>query len=449
MKKYLLLSLILLLGTFAKAQTVVEQPKIGMTTTPNVKIEKILLSDTATVLCFNTKRTPGDSIIISKSTYILPVGSKDTLFVRRADGIPLNKRYAMPASGEISYQLIFPKMNSSASKIDYGEAEGTWFIFDIQLKPEEVKSVIPIELKGNWFRSDNAEWELSLLDSVAIFKSEVWKYKNYETKNGFGIIKLTNGSKNTILYTKQKGEKLLVGETASKLIDYTKEQDESVLKEDKQMLQKPVFKKDTAIFCGLIAKFSPRFPQRTFNIYVRDLIEGGLPKPCLVKFSEDGSFKVRIPLYYPQMMIIRFLSFDNLVFIEPGKKLFLFIGEDKPMFMGDNARTNNDLIRMRNIGSHHYNQVLENILDFTPDQFKLKCQELLRRDLSQIEEMEKTIRLSSRSLQLKRMSCNYECASVLTQYSLRFLASYKQKNKIKDPYFQIPEADQEKIITIS
>jgi len=438
MKKNLLLGFILLLSAFVDAQVIVEQPKIGMTTAQNVKIEKIVLSDTATVLCFNIKLAPGEWISIPKRTYILPFGSKDTLFIRSADGIPLNKQYTMPAPGEVSYKLIFPRLNSSVNKIDYGEVEGTWFIFDIQLKPGEVKSVVPTKLIGNWFRSDNAEWGLSLLDSMVIYKSQVWKYKSYEGKDRLGIINLYNGNKNIALYIKQKGETLSAGETASKLTDYAKIPDKSAIKEDKGVLQKPVFKNDTAIFCGLINKFSPRFPQRTFNIYVRDLITGGLPKPCLVQISNDGYFNVRIPLYHPQMMLIRFPSFDNIIFIEPGKTLFLFI-DDNPMFMGDNARVNYDLIRMRNIGSHHYNQVLENIIDFTPEQYKLKCQELLRRDLSQIDELEKTIPLSSRSLQLKRMSCNYECSSVLIQYSLRFLLSYKQKNKIKDPYFQMPE----------
>lgn len=180
MKNILLLNFALILTLLVNAQTVVEQPRTGISTVFNLKIEKIILSDSATVFLFHTKAAPGDRISIPNKTYILPVGSKDTLFIKSSEGIPLNKQYTMPSSGEVSYQLIFPKVDSSVRLIDYGEANdgGTWFIYDIQIKPSTYKPIISKSLYGNWFRSDNSQWEISLLDSAVIYKNQVWKYLN-------------------------------------------------------------------------------------------------------------------------------------------------------------------------------------------------------------------------------------------------------------------------------
>ncbi len=232
MKKILLLSLLIVATIMVNAQTVIEKPKIGMSTASNVRIGKIELSDTATVIWFNTSYTPGNWISIPKKTYILPAGSKDTLFIRSTEGIPMNKQYTMPSSGKVDYKLIFPKIDPDIKSIDYGEANdgGSWFIYDIALKPEAWKSIIPEKLSGNWFRSDNGQWELSLLDSTAVYKSNVWKYIKYDEKEGTGTLKIKNGSKNLNLYIKQ-GENgaLMIGESPSKLVKYTHEPDESVV----------------------------------------------------------------------------------------------------------------------------------------------------------------------------------------------------------------------------
>ena len=164
MKTILFTAFALFLTFFAYTQTIIENPKVGMSTASNVQIVKIELTDAATVLWFHVKSTPGNWMSVPNKTYIQPVGAKEKLYIVSAEGIPVNEQYIMPASGEVDYKVIFPKIDTSVAKLDFGEANdgGTWFIYDIQLKPELYQSILPEKISGNWFRADNAQWEISL-----------------------------------------------------------------------------------------------------------------------------------------------------------------------------------------------------------------------------------------------------------------------------------------------
>lgn len=274
MRTILLITFTLFLSVLGYSQSILENPKVGMSTAPNVKLEKIELNDTETLLWFHVNYTPGNWISIPKETFIQPVGTKEKLFIVTAEGIPVNEQYTIPASGQVDYKLIFPKIDASITKIDYGEANdgGSWFIYDIQLKPELFKSIVPEKLSGNWFRADNAQWEISLFDSVAIYKSQVWKYQQYDEKNEVGKVRLKNGTKNLDIYTKPINDSTcLIGETPAKLVKYTRQPDESVIPADTEPYKLPVFKVDSVTYCGYIKGFSTRFPQRTGMVYVNDV----------------------------------------------------------------------------------------------------------------------------------------------------------------------------------
>lgn len=444
MRKLLVLVLILLGCPIAYSQTVLEQPKVGMSTAQNVKIERILLSDTATVLFFHTEMVAGNWISIPKATYIQPVGSKEKLSIVSAKGIPLSEKFTMPASGEVFYQLTFPKIDPSVTKIDYGEANdgGTWFIYDIQLKPELFKSIIPENLVGNWFRSDNAQWEISLFDSVAVYKSQVWKYLLYTEQKGTGKLMLRSGSKSLTLFVKpsEKGT-CQMGETAARLVKYSLTPDESVIPAANDIFKLPLFKSDTAIYCGYIRGFNPRFPQRTGMVYVNNVIEGK-QSSILLHISDDGTFNVKIPHTNPQTVFVRMPFLNESIFIEPGKTTFHLIdkgNQSNPnLFMGDNARINFDLFQLKNFSSFNYAQLMDKVLDFSPEQYKNYLQELQKNDLSRIDEFAGRHSLSAKAVQVKKIEMIYQYVSYCMEYTSRMEGAYRTKNKIPTTQREIP-----------
>jgi len=440
MKTILFTAFALFLSYFAYSQTIIENPKVGMSTASNVKIVKIELSNAATVLWFHVNYTPGNWISIPKETFIQPNGTKDKLFVVSADGIPVGEQYTMPASGEVDYKLIFPKIDGSASKLDYGEGNdgGTWFIYDIQIKPEMFKSIVPEKIAGNWFRSDNAQWEISLFDSVAIYKSQVWKYQQYVEKDGTGKIGLKNGKKTLNIYTKLIDDKTcMIGEAPAKLVKYSQQPDESVIPADNEPFKLPVFKVDTAIYCGYIKGFSPRFPQRTGMVYVNDVLIGN-QLSYLLKIADDGSFQVKFPHTNPQGVFVRLPFFNETIFIEPGKSVFQLIDGGSKLFMGDGARINTELLKLKNINGFDHNQMMGKILDFSPEQYKSWCQDLQQKDSEALASFALTHSLSAKAVQVKQMELDYRWETNKMSYSMNFESAYRQKNKIPQTQRELP-----------
>lgn len=439
MKKILLLNFALVLTVLVQAQTVIEQPKTGMSTASYIDITKIELKDSVTVLWFHVKFTPGNWISIPKTTYILPVGSKDTLKILSSDGIPLDKRFTMPSSGEVNYKLIFPKVDQSVRSIDYGES--VWFIYDIQLKPDLFKSLIPDKLISNWFRSDNGQWEISLMDSSAIYKSQVWIYKNFNEKDGLGTIKLMNGKKSATLFIKEGDNgTCMIGETPLKLLKYTSEPDESVIPVDNDQFKLPVFKNDTAIYCGYIKGFSPRYPQKTGIVYVNNALTGD-QVPYQFNVSANGYFKVKIPHTNPQTVMAKLPIGMEIIFIEPGKTVFQLIdnaGKSKRLFMGDVARVNTDFNRVKDIYSFNYTEMREKIMDMTPAQFRLYCENSQIHDLNKLREFSKTNNICEKANLLQSMTLNYRSAEQILSYKMNFESAYRVKNKIPNTQREIP-----------
>ena len=71
-----------------------------------------------------------------ENTYIKPGNSGKRLYLKKAEGIPLNEKFFMPDSGRTSFKLYFPPVDENVTYIDYGEEEpkqGYWAIKNIEL----------------------------------------------------------------------------------------------------------------------------------------------------------------------------------------------------------------------------------------------------------------------------------------------------------------------------
>lgn len=444
MKTIYLIAMALAMSLFGFSQKVIENPQVGMSTAQNVTLQKIELLDTATILWFQVKERQGRWISIPDQSYIQPVGANEKLFILAADGININEQFTMPASGEVSYKLTFPKVDASVSKLDYGEANdgGSWFIYDIQLKPELFKSILPEKVSGNWFRTDNAQWEISLFDSVAVYQSKIWKYQQYSETSGIGKIKLKSGSKLLDLYIKTINDSSCqIGETPSKLVNYVHQPDQTLIPEEKAVFKLPVFKTDTAIYRGYFKGFSLRYPQRTGMVYVNDVLTGE-QLSYLLKIEDDGSFEVKFPHNNPQGVFVRSpLSFET-IFIEPGKTTFQLIDNgshtNPVLFMGGCARINTDLLKLKDINSFNYDLMLDKVLEFTPEQYKTWCQELQQKDLDQLQSVLKTKSISAKAEQVKKLELTYRYSSFKFEYSWNVDAAYRKKNNIPRDQREIP-----------
>ena len=107
MKHGLYLLMFLLCGTGLQAQDrVVEQPAFDAWSSTTLEIDKIALSDTATVFYIDAYFRPKYWIQVVKETTLRADGK--TYPIKTGDGITLSEKFWMPESGEASFRL-YPK----------------------------------------------------------------------------------------------------------------------------------------------------------------------------------------------------------------------------------------------------------------------------------------------------------------------------------------------------
>ncbi|MDR0421823.1 MAG: TlpA family protein disulfide reductase [Proteiniphilum sp.] len=122
----ILLSTLILLamtcfGSCGKSERVVERPVFEVRNTGTLEIDRIVLSDTATIFYFDAFFTPNYWIRIDSRTYLL--GDSVRYTITGAEGIELDKEFWMPESGEASFKLIFPPVDRRLKKIDFIESD--------------------------------------------------------------------------------------------------------------------------------------------------------------------------------------------------------------------------------------------------------------------------------------------------------------------------------------
>ena len=127
----------------------VKRPAMIARNTNGLEIDKIVLSDTATVLYIKAFSPPGSSIKPDPNTFLTDnQGKKYT--VRSTEGISLEKWFIMPESGETEFTMTFPPIASNAVFIDYseGDYDGAWNIWGIQLTNRPINVQLPRGFKA-------------------------------------------------------------------------------------------------------------------------------------------------------------------------------------------------------------------------------------------------------------------------------------------------------------
>lgn len=432
-KTQLTILLFFLSAIVAYSQTVIENPKTGLSLNNNSTITKVELTDTATVLSIRTKYTPGWWISIPKETYIQPVGG-EKLFIKSSVGIPLNERYTMPALGEVSYKLIFPAIAKTTSYIDYGEANegGSWFIYDIEIKPAMIKSGLPKGLRGNWFDKSTGNWEFGFYDKYIVYKNKLWSFNYPKVKKVLNSLRLSNNGKSIELFYKiTTPNNVLLGLSAQNLKEYSNNVAEAQKKKqaDDKPYELPVFKIDSATYSGYIKDYTPRAGVKTLSISIDDIITGQ-QNVFVSKIDENGFFTTKLPVYYPHLCWVRSSIYNGSVFLEPGKEVFQLLGTVNQLFMGEFAKINSDISELSKIRSFDYRDMQSKILNMSPTQYKAYCEKYKIKDMNALDSIMKTNTISTKAYQIMKMDFEYESASNKMFYDYYWESAYREKNKI-------------------
>lgn len=445
MKKVMLLTLLVLSVCQGFAQKTIEWPVFKGSNCNYVKILKIELSDTATVMDFRIHFTPNMWIKIPDETYIQNSAGGDKLFVRSAKGIKINEEHFTPENGINEFTVYFPPLDKSVEMIDFGDM--SWKIFGIELKPQEHFSIFPAGMPGNWLRTDGSnEWVYGFFDDFVIYESEIWKQVLISQKDDLYTLVLRKNSKNKKLVIRQLEENLLIGTDETNMELFSREETAvpGFVSQNDEMFQLPVFKKDSAFYSGYIKGYVPQMGG-TGMIYVNNIITGE-QESYIIKINPDGTFHAGFPMIYPQPVYVRFLNLNDGLFFQPGVTTFQFFDfskyHDAPgpnnLFMGKTAQINRDLMAMKSIRYFDYNYMVNNILDMSAEEYKAWNLEIANKEKQAVEELRQKYAISQKALQIKQMQIDYMAKQNILSYNMYRESAYRQLNNVPRDQREIP-----------
>lgn len=442
--KKVLLAIYVLVAVFAgSAQTVIKNPVTGMTNAGALSIKQIEINQNETVLSFYVEPWATNFSIVPKS-YILIQGKPDTLFQTKQD-VP--KRgplgYVIPPEG-MSYKLYFPPIDPSVTRIDFGEPVPTgWYIYDIEIGKQPVRSVVPKELLGNWFAENNKLWEFGFYDSVAVYGMKGWTYKSVTVKDGLYTINLKGESGEKPVYAKTgNANECWLGTSPDNLKKYSSQypgtavMDFSVSKN----AGSDNVASDVAIYSGYINKFNTRVGRNTGIVRMEDNVTGKT-EMIVAKIDNYGLFSVEIPMAYPHEVSIDFPGRRDRVFLEPGKRLFHFINSTQlpamNLFMGENAGLNNGLLVVRKL---EFNEMkfISSILNKTVSDYLQYVREDKARKLLQLEELTGLNKVDKRAYEICKMNIEFRAAINALQASTYIRLAVLYENQKRNENDRLP-----------
>lgn len=148
MKQILSLLIVLLYCTTIQAkERVVELPAFDAWSSTSIEIQKIVLSDTATIVYIDAFYRPNMWIKIAKDSYLQAEGKQYKIL--SGIGMEPDKEIWMPESGTYSFQMIFPPLPENTTTVDFteGDFEGSFSIWGIHLNEKPAFS--PLAGKKN------------------------------------------------------------------------------------------------------------------------------------------------------------------------------------------------------------------------------------------------------------------------------------------------------------
>jgi hypothetical protein len=418
------------------AQKTINNPSVGFNSASStLKITKTITSDTATVLWFTTTYPAGQWIRIPKDTYIQDNTSTIKYHIRKTVGIPLAEQYFMPSGGTVSYQLIFPKINSKATSIDYGEeGENAWKIYDIALR--ENKSLLPNAIYSSWYNKNNSNLEIAFYNQSVIYDNKVWSYKITLKKPNSLLTSITiaNGKETKQLLLSELKNNDISLTINNKTIQLSKNQADCKRTINKETYQLPIFKSDSATFSGYIKNYSPKLGTKTLMLYVDNIITGKQENQ-IIEIQKNGYFSTKVGIYHPERVFLRSDIYDgNDIYLEPGKELFIIIGDEKIKYSGPLAQLNEDLLLLNKTDLFDYEDIIKRIVDMKSNDYKTYLLNLEKTELCKLDSIHQLGILSEKAYQVKKLNIIYGYANHIIEYNWHYEYANKETKKKAEKY---------------
>lgn len=432
MKKLLLaFCLVFLITSKNYCQTVIPDPDFGISTESSLKIKKVILNDTCTILDFDFNKFPGASFSIPSGTYIRDVASAEKLLIKSAIGVVLNKWDRVPESGAINYQLIFPPINKSVKTLEYGEEGGNWFIYNIQLAKVN-RSVAPVEFQGNWFAKTTGDLEYVFLDSVVVINAALWKYGKINKQKALTEIELTNGVNKQKLYLKATAEgNCLIGESGKSMKLYSHTQTRVNPSVSDGEFNFSAVDAKVAMFKGYVKGFTPLCKGMTGILIINNAMSNN-QQAIDISIADNGLFEVQTPILYPQIVTVSFPFYQGKLYLEPGKEVFQIIdgsNKTKSSFMGELAWENEGAYLL-DLYKPDEMTLMGMTINMSLKEYKQYCLDRNTETANKIDSITVKDNIHPKVVELAKTNIQFSWFNQILRYSDYKEEAYRRKNNI-------------------
>lgn len=242
-----------------------------------------------------------------------------------------------------------------------------------------LRAQIPASMTGNWISESGNEWEYGFFEHFAIYDTDFWEYESVAENGRKTSVVLRNGDRTLSLV-------LSPGREGGLTVRREKEKAQSYRKMEKvypryqvydgEMFPEPTFRVDSATLIGYYHGFD-RMPEHFRKDYgtnyvtvtVSDFITSD-EIDYLAALDSQGRFEITIPLLNTQEIFLDWGRLTKNIVLQPGDRQFLFVEmsdfypqeneswqdyreRDKEiLFMGTNARLNNELMQYKSLPLH-------------------------------------------------------------------------------------------------
>ena len=445
MKKLLFPLIFLVFVGAVSSQTIIENPKFGVSTTNSLTVTKIERTPEATILSFTVKIPRNGSVNLHGKSYIQPVGSDSKLYVTKAEGIEnATEIIWTEAKSEISYRLFFPKIGASVNKIDFVEPDekDPRKIMDIGIRETSYQSAIPNDLTGNWFSSENGNWSFSFYDSLAIFDKSAWKYESVKPGDGILEVKFKKAGQEKNLFIKAVGEnECMAGLSEKDLKKYSKNFSRLTKSEDAEAFKVSVLRQGKVVYRGYIRGFTPRLEIKTGMVRFYNQL-ACMQESHLIKIADDGSFNVEFQLNYPQEVSVILPTGKECLFFEPGKDLFHLVNSGIPgspsLFMGESAAVNYGLRATQSIGNNT-DQLTTGIMQMDQAEYMNRVLAIKQAEQDELRKIQAEQSICRKAVQIRELDIEFRAVNNAISYNrnvrrANYLANKTLKKEEQHPF---------------
>lgn len=266
---------------------------------------------------------------------------------------------------------------------------------------------MPEKFIGNWIDSKTNDWTYGFFEEFAVYQNDFWEYQTIEIgKGGSTTVQLKKGKELQILTLNSKKEnsiQIRSGKGKTLRFDRMEKILPNYPQKDVTPFAKPTFRKDSVTIIGyyrnldkIPAKFAQRLNRSPFKVNVPSFYLDK-EQEYLADIDSMGRFKLTFPVMNMQELFVDWSRVSLLMPVEGGDRIFLFVDmmdfiplqSDSSMegyknrakqvlFMGDNARLNNELFKYKNLWKSYgtKNRDEKNDLVFLRDQESAYSQKL-------------------------------------------------------------------------